>query len=116
MAAPALSTDLNRGTRTRVITYTQSGANDGNVDMELHRPLAALSAQVVGTFTAGTIAIQGSNDNSNFVALPTAVSFSAVGIKSVAQADLGYRYYRAAFSSMNSANSLTLTLVAKMLV
>lgn len=116
MAAPALSTDLNRGTRTRVITYTQSGANDGNVDVELHRPLAALTWQLTGTLAAGTVTIQGSNDGSTFVALPTATSFSAVGLKAVATADLGFRYYRAAFASMNSSNSLVLTMVAKMLV
>jgi|SRR5690349_933533 len=113
MAAPAITSDSNRGTRTRVIVVGQSGANDGNIDVELHRALAALSLQLAGTYVAGTLAIQGSNDNSTFAALPTAVSLSGTGIKSVATADLGYRYYRLAFASMDAGNTLVATLVAK---
>jgi hypothetical protein len=113
MAAPAITSDTYRGNRTRVVVIGQSGANDGNIDIELNKPLAAMGVQLVGTVAAGTVALQASNDNSNFVAVPTAVSFSAAGIKSVAIADLGYRYYRIAFASMNSSNSIVYTLVAK---
>jgi hypothetical protein len=72
-----------------------------------------LSLHLTGTYVSGTVALQGSNDNSAFVALPPAVSLSALGIKSVAIADLGFRYYRLAFTSMNSGNTLVAYLVAK---
>lgn len=113
MAAPAITSDSYRGNRTRVVVVGQSGANDGNIDLELNKALSSMGLQLVGTVAAGTVALQGSNDNTNFVALSTAISFSAAGIKSVAIVDLGYRYYRLAFASMNSSNSITLTLCAK---
>lgn len=115
MAAPAVASDSWAGTRTRVIAYTQSGANDGNLDNEFNKALASLTFQVAGTYVAGTIALQGSNDNSNFVALPTATSLSGVGIKAAVAADLGFRYYRLAFTSMDAGNTLTGRIVAKFL-
>jgi hypothetical protein len=57
--------------------------------------------------------MQGSNDNSTFVALPTAVSLTALGVKSVAPADLGFLYYRLAFSSMDAGNDLVADVVIK---
>lgn len=113
MAAPALTTTTRLGQRVRRLRYTVSGANDGNVDFEAVRPLLAISAQLRGSYTSGTVALQGSNDNSTFVALPTAVSFTALGIKSVAVADLGFLYYRVAASSMHASNDLTLDIVIK---
>lgn len=113
MAAPALTSDSQKGARTRVITVGQSGANNGNVDFEISKPLVSLTFQLGGTYAAGTVAIQGSNDGSTFAALPTAVSFTALGIKSVVVADLGYRFYRTAFTSMDAGNTLVLTGVAK---
>lgn len=113
MAAIALSATTRLGQKVRRLRYVQSGANDGNVDFEAVRSLLSLTAQLRGTLGAGTVALQGSNDNSNFVALPTAVSFSAVGIKSVAVADLGFLYYRVAVASSNGSNDITLDVVIK---
>lgn len=113
MAAPAITSDGHKGGRTRIITVSQSGANNGNVNFEIVKPLVSLTAQLGGTYAAGTVALQGSNDGSTFAALPTAVSFTGLGIKSVAVADLGYRHYRAAYSSMDAGNTLDLTIVAK---
>lgn len=113
MAAIALSSTTRLGMRVRRLRYVQSGASDGNVDFEATRPLLAMSTQLRGTIAAGTVAIQGSNDNSTFVALPTAVSHSATGIKSVAVADLGYLYYRVAVASAGAGNDLTFDVVIK---
>jgi hypothetical protein len=113
MAAPAVVSDSWVSTRTRRISFTQSGANDGNLDFELNRALSSLVFQVAGTYAAGTIALQGSNDNSTFVALPTATSLSGTGVKAAVAADLGFRYYRLAFTSMDAGNTLTGAIVAK---
>lgn len=113
MAAIALSATTRLGMRVRRLRYVQSGANDGNVDFEAVRPLLGISLQLRGTIGAGTVALQGSNDNSTFVALPTAVSFSATGIKTVAVADLAFLYYRVAVASAHSSNDLTLDVVIK---
>ena len=113
MAAPALTTTTRLGQRVRRLRYTQSGANNGNVDFEAVRPLLSISAQLRGTIGAGAVALQGSNDNSTFVALPTAVSFTAVGVKSVAVADLGFLYYRVAVTAADASNDLTLDVVIK---
>lgn len=113
MAAPALSSDNYRGNRTRVITITQSGANNGNIDVEIPKAMSAMSLQLTGTYVAGTVTGQASNDGTNFVALPTAVAFSALGLKVIAVADLGFRYYRFAYASMDAGNTLVLTVVAK---
>ena len=111
MAAPALTSTQNRGNRCQVFAYSQSGANDGNVDIEITRPLVSLTAQLTGTYAAGSLTIPCSNNGSDFVALPTAKTISALGVLSVV--DLGFRYYRLAFASMNSSNVLVTTVVAK---
>ncbi len=54
----------------------------------------AASLQAVGTFDSGTVALQCSNDGVTYAALPTAVSHTAAGAKSVAPADLGFKYYK----------------------
>ena len=111
MGAPALSSDSYSGTRTRVVVITQSGANNGNVDLTIPKAMAAMSFHLEGSYTAGSVTLQVSNDGTNFYACPTATSLSGLGVKNVV--DLGYKYYRFAFATMNSANSLTLTAVAK---
>lgn len=114
MAAPALGTDSFRGNKVRVITFTQSGANDGNLAaIEPGRSLASMSFQVTGTYVAGAIKAQCSNDGSTWVDTPTAASLSGLGGKSIATADCGYRYYRLNFASMDSGNSLAGAVVMK---
>ena len=71
---------------------TFTAQNDAVV-FEMPRCLA-MSIQGVGTFGSATIDIQGSNDGTTYAALPTAVSLTVAGIKSVALADLGYKFYR----------------------
>lgn len=113
MAAPAVTADQQRGSRTRVITFSQSGANDGNIDFELNRPVASLSFQLAGTYSAGTVKMQASNDGTNYADTPTAASLGATGLKSVALLDCGFRYYRLNFASMGSGNTHTGAIVAK---
>lgn len=114
MAAPAISSGypIKLGTRTSVWVVTQSGNNNnGTVTLEVPHPLIACGVQVAGTM-AGTVNIQGSN-NGTAVALPTAVTFAAAGIKSVAPADLGFRYLHINVTNAVTTNDLTITVVAK---
>ena len=113
MAAPAQGTDQFRGNKVRVVTFTQSGANNGDIVVEPGRSLASMSFQVAGTYVAGTIKMQCSNDGTNYADTPTAASLSGTGVKSIAVADLGYRYYQLDFASMNAGNTLTGAIVMK---
>lgn len=74
--------------------------------------VTAMSLQVSGTFNASTtLDLQGSNDGTTYAALPTAVSLSAAGIKSVAVEDLGYRFYRAIILAEAPGSTLTVTVI-----
>ena len=78
-------------------SYVNTVALDGDDDssrFSLPRGAKAMSMQAVGTFDSGTIALQCSNDGTTYAALPTAVSHTVAGIKSVAAIDLGFRYYK----------------------
>jgi hypothetical protein len=114
MAAPALGTDQFRGNKVRVIAFTQSGANNGDLAaIEPGRALSSMSFQLTGTYVAGTVKAQCSNDGSTWADTPTAASLSGLGVKSIAVADLGYRYYRLDFASMDAGNTLAGNVVMK---
>lgn len=66
---------------------------DGDINFQPEHPMRAMTIQGDGNDGGGTVSLQGSNDGTNFFALPTAVSLSAAGLASVVQADLGYLYY-----------------------
>lgn len=66
---------------------------DGDYQFQPEHPMRALSLQGDGNDGGGTVSLQGSNDGTNFFALPTAVSLTAAGVATVAQADLGYLWY-----------------------
>jgi hypothetical protein len=74
------------------LTATFTAENDA-VKFQFPRCIA-MSIQTIGTHGSATINIQGSNDDTTYAALPTAVQLTTAGIKSVALADLGYRFYR----------------------
>ena len=123
MAAPAETLNEKRGKRTRVHKITQSGANNGTVVIEIPEPLSAMSVQVTGTFTdiGQSVELKAMNDGvvANRKPLPTAVAFVAATpfgtvIKSVAQADLGFRYYVLEVSGAIANSNLTITIVAKL--
>lgn len=112
MAAPALASgypihSLRHGFTLKI---TQSGANQGNVTYEPRAPLLAMSMQVTGTRSAAVITLQGSDDGSTLVALPTSTSLSATGVKSVASADLGFKYYNVNVASADAGDDLTIWL------
>ena len=90
MAATKSEQAVNKGKYLLTATFT---AQNDAVTFQPRRP-SSMSIQATGAFTAATIDIQASNDGTTYAALPTAVSLSALGHKSVALADLGFRYYR----------------------
>jgi hypothetical protein len=55
---------------------------------------SSIALQATGTFGGGTIALTGSNDGTNFYALPTAVTRTTPGLAAAAANGLGFRYYR----------------------
>ncbi len=68
-----------------------------------------LSVQVIGTFDSATLAIQGSNDGTNFAALPTAVSLTAAGLKLIAGP---FKYYKPVTSGGGATSDLDVFLTA----
>lgn len=91
-AIPILMKDVNNG--YAVIWEALGNADTGGVFTPF-RTVKAMSFQATGTFgTGATVTVLGSNDGTNFVALPTTVTFTAAGLKSVALEDLGINYYR----------------------
>ncbi len=103
MADPASSTksiELAQHPSILEVTATTDAATDNFTHNFLApRGLLAMSLQTKGSaYGSGTLAINGSNDGTNFVALPTAVSLGADGVKSVALADLGFKWYQLALT------------------
>ena len=119
MAAPAETVHEKRGKRTRVFTITQSGLNNGTVVLEIPEPLANLSIQVTGTFTPPNerVELKATNDGvvANRQSLPTQVIFSDVGLKTVSQADLGFRYYVVEVTASLADSNLVITVIAKVM-
>lgn len=116
MAAPAVTVNKKLGSRTRTITVTQSGINNGAVMFEVPEPLHSLSVQLTGTQGGATVKIRGGDDGTigNIKDLPTALNMVAPGTKSVAPADLGFRYYGVDVSGSGSSSNLVITLIAKL--
>lgn len=96
------------GVKTVTITLADTS---GNSDSENLHDCDTITLQVEGTFAAGSVAIQASNDGATFYALPTAVSIAAAGIKAVSADSLGFKFYRLALSGGGGTTSLTCTLV-----
>lgn len=86
-------------------------ANNDVVNFTPNHSMRGMTIQVEGTFSAGTLALQGSNDGTTFYALPTAVSLTAAGVKSVAQLDLAYDVFRVTVTGATTP-SLTVTVHA----
>ena len=90
MATTAVFDREDRGKIVLTVTFT---AQNDAVVFQPNRA-RAMSIQAIGAFTSATIDIQCSNDGTTYYALPTATSLNALGVKSVALADLGFNYYR----------------------
>lgn len=89
---------------------TTAAVDDFDYIFRAPNGIRAMSLQGDGTFGSGTLSLQGSNDGATFAELPTAVSLTVNGIKSVAVADLGYAYYRIHFAG--STNPTVTAIVA----
>lgn len=107
-----MATTINQDRPERgivVVSATLSAQND-TVAFQVPR-VTAMSLQVTGTFNGSTLALEASNDGTNYAALPTAVSLTAAGIKSVALADLGYLHYRLSLTVASPTGALTATII-----
>ena len=100
MAATAVHVINVQAVETVTVTFTTAT----HYDFRPEHPIRAMTLQGDGNDNGGTLSLQGSNDNSNFFALPTAVSLTAAGIASVAQADLGYEFYRVNLSNITGTS------------
>ena len=116
MSAPAITSNIKLGSRVRLITFTQSGANNGTAMFDVPEPLHSMSIQVTGTFSTDTLKLRGGNDgvSANLQDLPSAISFTAIGINTVAEADLGFRYYGVVVSAAGAADDIVITIIAKL--
>lgn len=112
MAAPALSTTTKLN-GTILYKITQSGANAGSVVLEHAAPISSWSAQLTGTVDSGVATLTVSNDGTNYVALPTAKSFSAVGVLAGVVAEMGFRYFRWTWASAGSSADVVLWMMFK---
>lgn len=96
------------GVKTVSITLADTA---GSSDAEQLHDCDFITLQVTGTFGGATVAIQASNDGTNFVALPTAVSTISTALKSVPSDGLGFKHYKLVLSGGNASTDLACTLV-----
>lgn len=89
---------VSKGNALEQITVTFTTAT--HYDFQPEHPMRAMTLQGDGNDGGGTLSLQGSNDGSNFFALPTAAQLTAAGVASVVQADLGYLWYRVNLSNI----------------
>ena len=116
MAAPAKTSNKKLGSRTRLITLTQSGANNGTAMFDVPEPLHSMSIQITGTMGGQTVKLKCGNDGdtSKLQDLPSAVSFTNVGVNTVAQADLGFRHYAIVNSGAGGTADIVISVIAKL--
>ena len=108
----AVTADYNStGSGARIITGTL-GADGTLVVGEDFETAVAVSIQLTGTFNSSVQTVQVSNDGSTYAALPTTVSFSAAGYKTVALADLGFRFLQFSGASAGGSSNIAFTVVA----
>ena len=111
MAFATILHESSQAQETVTVTATTATDND-TYDFKPAHPMRAMSFHAQGSsFGAGTASLQGSNDGTNFFALPTAATTTANAIKSVSQADLGYKWYRI---ELTGATDPTLTIIVNM--
>lgn len=99
MALPAQTITfppVGGGTNVEVVVVTWEEMGDDETETAVRIPgYTDCTVQIAGTIGAGTVAIQGSNDNTNWVQLEdtegAAMSFSATGMKGILQNPLWIR-------------------------
>jgi hypothetical protein len=106
----------NVGGNSSLALVTWSGLLNGdNGNAIEHAEFADHTVQVLGTFgTGGTVSLQGSNDNANWVILSTfagdPITFTAAGMAAVAE---NPRYVRPIVSAGDGSTDLTVILFGK---
>lgn len=70
-----------------------------------------VTIQVTGTFGGGAVAVQVSNDGTNFVAAPTAVAIAAAGVAKLVEGNLGFRHYKFVLSGGDATTTLVCTIL-----
>lgn len=100
MAATALHVRHIEAGETITVTFTTATT----YDFMPEHPIRAMTLQGDGNDNGGTLSLQGSNDGTNFFALPTAVSLTAAGLASVVVADMGYHNYRVNLSNITGTS------------
>lgn len=106
---------VTRLERDAVTIAWPSMANGDTGEPATYPSHAEKSVQVTGTFgTGGSVAVQGSNDATNFVALNdlggTAIAITAAGIKGVSENTLAVR---PAVTAGDGTTLLTVTMLLK---
>lgn len=96
---------LGAGMHRAIVTIptTVDGTDGSSTNLEFG-PLRSLTFEYVSSnWNSKTLVVFGGNDGSNFYVLATAISVTANGIKGVAVADLGYRFYQVNLSGAPTA-------------
>ena len=109
--AKAITSDvISSATGCRIISGTL-GADGTLVVGEGFEHAQHVTIQLTGTFNSSVQTVQVSNDGTNFVGLPTAVSFSSAGYKAIALADLGFRHLQFSGASAGGSSNIAFTVV-----
>ena len=103
------SQDMPERGVTRIVA-TMTAQNDV-LNFTMQR-VSAMSIQAEGV-SAGDVELNASNDGTNYYALPTAITFAADGIKSIALADLGYLNYQIKLVTASEAVVVTVVGMAQ---
>lgn len=91
------------------VDATMSAQNDA---FSFSMPRAqTITMQSTGTIGTAHIAITGSNDGTNFVALPTAVDLTAVGLHRLADTNTGFKYYQVTLTTASPGTAIVFTLI-----
>jgi hypothetical protein len=91
--------------------YTATLAAENDAAVFLGQRAGGITIQSVGTIGSAHIKLQGSNDGTNYVALPTAVDLTATGLHKVAAGNLGFRHYKILVDTAAPGTALVFTVV-----
>jgi len=107
----AITSDEMVSMNTRRIRGTL-GADGALVVGEGLNEYDSITIQLTGTFDSSVQTVQVSNDGTNFIALPTALSFNAAAYKTPALADLGFYALQFSGASAGGNSAIAFTLFA----
>jgi len=110
-AANSITSDAIIDPCTRVITGVVG--TDANFELgDGFNTFEHISIQTTGTsFDSLTVTAQISNDGTTYEALPTALAFSAKGIKFIPKGELGFRYLQLVMANDGTNSSVPFIVV-----